>query len=108
MVSMIRLCTILVGWVLLYMTSTLAVAQPAWQHKEFEELQRKYEAAQQEIARLRSTLESLKRERAAAPPPPAAAATPPGDDPLQVGNAHFAAQRYTEAIAAYTKAIEAV
>src|SRR6266571_3470133 len=31
-----------------------------------------------------------------------------GDDLLQVGNAHFVAQRYAEAIAAYTKAIEAV
>jgi TonB family protein len=103
-----RLCTLVVGWVLLFMTSTLAVAQSATQSKEFEELQHKYEAALQEIERLRSALETLKRERTAAPPSPAGATeSAPGDEPLQVGNAHFAAQRYTEAIAAYTKAIEA-
>jgi TonB family protein len=100
---------ILVAWVLLHVASTLAAAQPTQQNNAYEDLQRKYEAALQEIERLRSALETLKRERAAAPPPsPGAAERAPGEDPLQVGNAHFAAQRYTEAIAAYTKAIEMV
>ena len=103
---MMRPCTLLVGWVLLSMTSMLAGAQPASQRTEFEELQRKYEAARQEIERLRSELEALKRERAATPPPlTGRAERVSGDDPLQVGNAHFVAQRYAEAIAAYTQAI---
>src|SRR3989442_9767286 len=106
MASMMRPCTLLVGWVLLSMTSMLAGAQPASQRTEFEDLQRKYEAARQEIERLRSELEALKRERAATPPPlTGRAERVSGDDPLQVGNAHFVAQRYAEAIAAYTKAI---
>lgn len=103
-----RRCTIiLTTWVLLYMASTLVAAQPMKESKAYEELQHKYEAALQEIDRLRTALEALQRERAAAPtPPPGAAERAPRDDPLQVGNAHFVAQRYAEAIAAYTKAIE--
>src|SRR5205809_7318993 len=70
--------------------------------------QRKYEAALQEIEYLRSELEVLKRERSAAQPLPTGGAEgAPGSDLLQVGNAHFVAQQYAEAIAAYTKAIEA-
>src|SRR5918911_3202873 len=103
--SITRCTTILAAWVLLHMASTLAVAQSAQQSQAYEELQRKYEAALQEIARLRSALETLKHERTAAPPAGAAEGAP-GEDPLQVGNTHFAAQQYTEAIAAYTKAIE--
>ena len=51
---------ILVGWVLLYVSCPFARAQPTPQSSEFEALQRKYEAALQEIERLRSALEALR------------------------------------------------
>jgi TonB family protein len=104
-----RRCTLLLtAWILLYLASLLAVAQPTQQNETYEELQRKYEAALQENVRLRSELEVLKRERASVQPsPPGMPESAPGNDPLQVGNAHFSAQRYAEAIAAYTKAIAA-
>src|SRR5438093_253299 len=104
--NMTRCTTILVAWVLLHVASTGAATQPTQQNQAYEELQRKYEAALQEIERLRSELEVLKRERPAAPLPPGPEAAPGGDF-LQTGNAHFVAQRYAEAVAAYTKAIEA-
>ncbi len=100
---------ILVGWVLLYVSCPFARAQPIPQSSEFEALQRKYEAALQEIERLRSALEALQRERVPAQPPPSGGTEgAPGGDFFQAGNAHFVAQRYAEAIAAYTKAIEMV
>ena len=105
---MTRCATILVAWVLLHVASPWAATQPTQQHKAYEELQRQYEAARQEIERLRSELEALKRERPAAQlPPTAGAEAAPGGDLVQTGNAHFVAQRYAEAVAAYTKAIEA-
>src|SRR5262249_53901266 len=103
-----RRCTIiLTTWVLLYMASTLVAAQPMKESQAYEELQRKYEAALQEIGRLRRELKTFQGERTAATaPPPGAAERAPGDAPLQVGNAHLVAQRYAEAVAAYTQAIE--
>lgn len=106
---MTRCAAILVAWLLLHVSNTCGATPPTQQNKAYEELQRKYKAALQEIERLRSELEALKRERSAAQPPPTGGAEAvPGDDPLQVGSALFAAQRYTEAIAAYTKAIETI
>src|SRR5215475_199292 len=101
---MTRSLAFLVVWMLLYVSSPLAAARP---NRAYEELQRKYEAALQEIERLRSELARLKGEQIAGPAP----ATPPGvgapsGDSLQTGNTHFLAQRYTEAIAAYTQAIK--
>ena len=101
---MTRSLAFLVVWMLLHGAGPLAATRP---NRAYEELQRKYEAALQEIERLRSELARLKGEQIAGPAP----AAPPGvgapsGDPLQTGNAHFLAQRYTEAIAAYTQAIE--
>jgi TonB family protein len=105
---MTRCATILIAWVLLQVASTGAAAQPTQQNQAYEELQRKYEAALQEIERLRSELEALKRERPATQLPPTGGAEgAPGGDFLQTGNAHFVAQRYAEAVTAYTKAIAA-
>ena len=100
-----RSLAFLVVWMLLYVSSPLAATRP---NRAYEELQRKYEAALQEIERLRSELARLKGEQTAGPAPvaPPVAGAPSGDF-LQTGNAHFLAQRYTEAIAAYTQAIEA-
>src|SRR5215813_11293250 len=101
---MTRSLVFLVVWMLLYGASPLAATRP---NRTYEELQRKYEAALQEIERLRSELARLKGAQIAEPAP--AALTPGGalsGDSLQTGNAHFLAQRYTEAIAAYTQAIE--
>jgi tetratricopeptide (TPR) repeat protein len=100
-----RSLAFLVIWMLLYGSSPLAATR---HNRAYEELQRKYEAALQEIARLRSELATLKGEQPAGPAPaaPPVAGAPSGDF-LQTGNAHFLAQRYTEAIAAYTRAIEA-
>ena len=99
-----RSLAFLVVWMLLYVSSPLAATRP---NRAYEELQRKYEAALQEIERLRSELTRLKGEQTAglAPAAPPAAGVPSGDF-LQTGNAHFLTQRYTEAIAAYTQAIE--
>jgi TonB family protein len=101
---MTRSLAFLVVWVFLSSTSPLAATRP---NRAYEELQRKYEAALQEIERLRSELARLQGEQRAGPAP---AASPgvgaPSGDPFQTGNAHFLAQRYTEAIAAYTQAIE--
>jgi TonB family protein len=90
---------------LLYSSSPLAATQP---DRAYEELQRKYETALQEIERLRSELARLKGEQTAGPTPaaPPVAGAPSGDF-LQTGNAYFLAQRYTDAIAAYTRAIKA-
>lgn len=101
---MTRSLAFLVVWMLLHGASPLAATRP---NRAYEELQRKYEAALQEIERLRSELAKLKGEQIAGPAP----AAPPGvgassSDSLQTGNAHFLAQHYTEAIAAYTQAIE--
>src|SRR5262245_61020463 len=101
---MTRSLAFLVVWMLLYGASPLAATRP---NRAYEELQRKYEAALEEIERLRSELARLKGTQIAEPAP--AAPTPGGalsGDSLQTGNAHFLAQRYTEAIAAYTQAIE--
>src|ERR671935_44535 len=100
-----RSLALLVIWMFLSVSSPLAATRP---NKAYEELQHKYEAALQEIERLRSELARLKGEPTAGPAPaaPPAASAPSGDF-LQTGNAHFLAQRYTEAIAAYTRAIEA-
>jgi TonB family protein len=91
---------------LLYVASPLAATRS---NRAYEELQRQYEAALQEIERLRSELTRLKGEQTAGPAPAAGGGTTgaPSGDFLQTGNAHFLAQRYTEAIAAYTRAIEA-
>lgn len=100
---------ILLVWALLYVPSAQAAPPSAQQSRAYEALQRKYEAALQEIERLRSALEALQRERATAPAPQAGAAdNVPGDDPLHAGNTHFMAQRYTEAVAAYSRALEAM
>ena len=102
------LCTaILLAWVLLHVSSTCAAAQLTPQTKAYEELQRQYEAALQEIERLRSELAALKRERPAPPPPTGGTEGAPGGDLLQAGNTHFVAQRYADAITAYTQAIKA-
>ena len=103
---MTRSLAFLVVWMLLYGASPLAATRP---NRAYEELQRKYEAALQEIERLRSELARLKGEQIAgsAPAAPPGVCAPSGDS-LQTGNAHFLAQRYTEAIAAYTQAIETV
>ena len=103
--SMRRSLALLVVWMLIYVSSPLAATRP---NRAYEELQRKYEAALQEIERLRSELARLKGEQIAgsAPVAPQAEGAPSGDF-LQIGNAHFLAQRYTEALAAYTRAIEA-
>src|SRR5215475_5155392 len=102
--SMRRSLVLLVAWVLLYVSSPLAATRP---NRAYEELQRKYEAALQEIERLRSELARLKGEQTAGPAPAAGGtAGAPSGDFLQTGNAHFLAQRYMEAIAAYTQAIE--
>jgi TonB family protein len=99
---------ILVGLVLLHVSCPFARGQTTPQSSEFEALQRKYEAALQEIERLRSALEALQRERVSPQPPPSGGAEgAPGGDFFQAGNTHFVAQRYAEAIAVYTKAIEA-
>jgi TonB family protein len=88
---------------LLYVSSPLAATRS---NRAYEELQRKYEAALQEVERLRSELARLKGEQTARPAPAAPPAEgAPSSDFLQTGNAHFLAQRYTEAIAAYTQAI---
>src|SRR5215475_13948718 len=96
---------LLVIWMPLYVSRPLAATR---QNRAYEELQRKYEAALQEIERLRSELAALKGEQTARPAPMAPQAeSAPSDDFLQTGNTHFLAQRYTEAVAAYTRAIEA-
>src|SRR5262247_2889130 len=102
---MTRSLAFLVVWMLLYVSIPLAAARP---NRADEELQRKYEAALQEIERLRSELARLQGQQPAGPVPaaPPAASAPSGDF-VQTGNEHFLAQRYTEAIAAYTRAIEA-
>ncbi len=101
---MTRGIAMLAVWVLLQAPSALAATR---QNKAYEDLQRKYEIALQEIERLRSELAVLKGERTAVPAPPTGGAEgTPGGDFLQTGNGHFLAQRYTEAIAAYTQAIE--
>jgi len=101
---MTRSIALLVAWVLLYVSSPLAATRS---NRAYEELQRKYEAALQEIERLRSELARLKGEQTAGPVPaaPPVAGAPSGDF-FQTGNAHFLAQRYPEAIAAYTQTIE--
>ena len=105
---MTRLAAVLVAWVLLQGSSILAIAQPTPQSKDYAALQHKYEMALQEIERLRNELESLQRGGAASQPlPPGGGESAPGGDFLPAGNAYFNAQKYTEAIAAYTKAIEA-
>jgi Flp pilus assembly protein TadD len=103
-VSMTRSLALQVVWILLYVSTPLAATR---HNRAYEELQRKYEAALQEIEHLRHELTRLKGEQAAGPAPaaPPAAGAPDGDF-LQAGNTHFLAQRYTEAIAAYTRAIE--
>src|SRR5437660_5768097 len=100
-----RSLALLVTWMLLYGSSPLAATR---HNRAYEELQRKYEAALQEIERLRSALARLNGEQTAGPAPvaPQAEGAPSGNF-LQAGNAYFLAQRYTEAIAAYTQAIEA-
>ena len=103
-VSMRRSLVLLVAWVLLYVSSPLAATRS---NRAYEELQRKYEAALQEIERLRSELARLKGEQTGGPAPAAGeTAGAPSSDFLQTGNVHFLAQRYPEAIAAYTQAIE--
>src|SRR5215470_7435622 len=99
-----RSLVLLVAWVLLDVSSPLAATRP---DRAYEELQRKYEAALQEIERLRSELARLKGEQTVGPAPAAGeTAGAPSSDFLQTGNVHFLAQRYPEAIAAYTQAIE--
>jgi TonB family protein len=100
-----RSLALLVVWMLIDVSSPLAATRP---NRAYEELQRKYEAALQEIERLRSELARPKGEQPAgsASVAPQAEGAPSGDF-LQIGNAHFLAQRYTEALAAYTRAIEA-
>src|SRR6476620_2827974 len=102
--SMRRSLALLVIWMLIYVSSPLAATR---HNRAYEELQRKYEAALQEIERLRSELAGLKGEQTEGPAPAAPSVEPSGDF-LQTGNAHFLAQRYTVAIAAYTQAIETV
>ena len=104
---MTRYTAILVAAVLLHVSSTWVATQTTPPTKAYEELQRQYEAALQEIERLRSELAALKRERPAVPPSTGGAEGAPGSDFLLAGNAHFVAQRYADAIAAYTKAIKA-
>jgi TonB family protein len=100
-----RSLAFLVVWMLMYVSSPLAATRS---NRAYQELQRQYEAALQEIERLRSELARLKGEQPAGPAPAAGGTTgAPSGDFLQTGNAHFLAQRYTEAIAAYTRAIEA-
>jgi TonB family protein len=104
---MTRGTAILMAWVLLSMSSLCVAMQSTRQNKAYEDLQRKYETALQEIERLRSELAALKGERTAVPGPPAGGPEGiSGGDLLHTGNVHFLAQRYTEAIAAYTQAIE--
>jgi TonB family protein len=104
--SMRRSLAFLVVWMLLDISSPLAVTRP---NRAYEELQRQYEAALQEIERLRSEHARLKGEQPAGPAPAAGGAIgAPSGDFLQTGKAHFLAQRYTDAIAAYTRAIEAM
>ncbi|MBM3223874.1 MAG: tetratricopeptide repeat protein [Candidatus Tectomicrobia bacterium] len=88
-------------WIMLPLSSPLAASRPGAAPAD---LQRKYEAALQEIARLRAELAALKDERLTAP---ASAGTAAAQDsePFQVGHSHFLAQRYPEALAAYTQAI---
>ena len=64
--------------VLIDISSPLAATR---HNRAYEELQRKYEAALQEIERLRSALARLKGEPAAGPAPaaPPAAGAPSGD-----------------------------
>ncbi len=61
-----RSLAFLVVWMLLYVSSPLAATRP---NRAYEELQRKYEAALQEIERLRSELARLKGEQTAGPAP---------------------------------------
>ena len=63
---MTRMRSLPVVWMLLYGASPLAATRP---NGAYEELQRKYEAALQEIERLRSELARLKGEQIAGPAP---------------------------------------
>jgi TonB family protein len=106
---MTRCTAILVAWALFYMSNICAAMQSTRQNKAYEDLQRRYETALQEIERLRSELAVLKGERTAVSAPPTGGAEgTSGGNFLHTGNVHFLAQRYTEAIAAYTQAIETV
>lgn len=102
-----RGAALLVVWMLLPAASVLGAAPSAPPRLTYEELQRHYEAALHEIERLRGELTALRRERAATPPAPGAEGAV-GSEPLQEGHAHFMAQRYAEALAAYTRAIALV
>jgi TonB family protein len=95
------------GWILLCVLCPLVGAQPEQKAKEAESLHKKYNAALQEIARLQQELESVRRDLDTlkkyrlenADDAPAA-------DFFLAGNAYVNLQKYPEAVAAFTRAME--
>jgi hypothetical protein len=87
-----RSLALLVISMLLYVSSPLAATR---HNRVYEELQRKYEAALQEIERLRSALTTLKGEQTAglSPVTPQAKGAPSGDF-LQTGRLSTGRQRF--------------
>jgi TonB family protein len=102
--SMRRSLVLLVVWMLLYVSSPQAATR---QNRAYEELQRKYEAALQEIERLRSALATLKGEQTAGPAPvtPQVEDAPRGD--FCRLDAHFQIDAPAAAVEHFTRAIEA-
>ena len=97
------------GWILLYVFCIMAAAQPAQRPKDGEPLRKKYDAALQEIARLKQELAHAKRELdASAKRSPGSGDEAPATDFFLAGNAYVAQKKYPEAIAAFTRAITRV
>jgi TonB family protein len=95
------------GWVLLYVFCTLAAAQPEQKSKDPESLRTKYNAAVQEIERLKQELARTRRDLDALKKHQSASGDDaPATDFFLAGTAYVTLKQYPEAVAAFTRAVE--
>jgi TonB family protein len=95
-----------VGWILLGVLCTLTGAQAEQKAKDSESLRTKYNAAVQEIERLKQDLARTRRDlEALKNHQPASGDDAPASDFFLAGNAYVSLKQYPEAVAAYTRAI---
>jgi TonB family protein len=92
---------------LLYVLCTIAAAQTAQKPKESASLRQQYNAALQEITRLKQELESARRDlESYKKNRPGLGESAPASDFFLAGNAYISLKKYPEAVAAFTRAIE--